>query len=102
MAPVIAALDDEADILELLKVNLQKAGYRFEGFQEADDLFRYLARETPALLLLDLMLPETDGLEVCRQIRRSERLAGIPVIMLTAKGMNPTRSSGSSSAPTTT
>lgn len=86
MASVIAALDDEADILELLKVNLQKAGYRFEGFQDADGLFRYLNRETPALLLLDLMLPETDGLEVCRQIRRSERLAGIPVIMLTAKG----------------
>ena len=86
MAAVIAALDDEADILELLKVNLQKAGYRFEGFQEADDLFRYLGRETPSLVLLDLMLPETDGLEICRQIRRSERLAGIPVIMLTAKG----------------
>ena len=86
MAPVIAALDDEADILELLKVSLQKAGYRFEGFQEADDLFRYLARERPALLILDLMLPETDGLEVCRQIRRSDSLAGMPVIMLTAKG----------------
>ena len=39
MAQVIAALDDEADILELLKVNLQKAGYRFEGFQEAEDLY---------------------------------------------------------------
>ncbi len=86
MAPVIAALDDEADILELLRVNLQKAGYRFEGFQEADDLFRYLTREKPALLVLDLMLPDTDGLEVCRQIRRMENLAGIPVIMLTAKG----------------
>lgn len=86
MAPVIAVLDDEADILELLKVNLQKAGYRFEGFQDADDLFRYLTREKPALLVLDLMLPDTDGLEVCRQIRRTENLAGIPVIMLTAKG----------------
>ena len=86
MPPVIAALDDEADILELLKVNLQKAGYRFEGFQDADDLFRYLARERPSLILLDLMLPDTDGLEVCRQLRRSESLAGIPVIMLTAKG----------------
>jgi two-component system phosphate regulon response regulator PhoB/two-component system alkaline phosphatase synthesis response regulator PhoP len=86
MAPLIAALDDEADILELLKVNLQKAGYRFEGFQEAEDLFRCLARERPSLILLDLMLPDTDGLEVCRQIRRSDSLAGIPVIMLTAKG----------------
>ncbi len=86
MATVIAALDDEADLLELLKVNLQKAGYRFEGFQEAEDLYRYLTRERPALILLDLMLPGTDGLEVCRQIRRSEDLAGIPIIMLTAKG----------------
>ncbi len=86
MAPVIAALDDEADLLELLKVNLQKAGYGFEGFQEAEDLYRYLTRERPALILLDLMLPGTDGLEVCRQIRRSEDLAGIPIIMLTAKG----------------
>lgn len=86
MPPVIAALDDEADILELLKVSLQKAGYRFEGFQEADDLFRYLEKESPGLILLDLMLPDTDGLEVCRRIRRSERLAAIPVIMLTARG----------------
>ena len=86
MPPVIAALDDEADILELLKVNLEKSGYRFEGFQEAEDLYRYLAREKPALILLDLMLPGTDGLEVCRQIRRSEDLAAIPVIMLTARG----------------
>jgi DNA-binding response OmpR family regulator len=86
MPPVIAALDDEADILELLRVNLQKAGYRFEGFQEAEDLYRYLAREKPSLILLDLMLPDTDGLEVCRQIRRSEELAQVPIIMLTARG----------------
>jgi two-component system phosphate regulon response regulator PhoB/two-component system alkaline phosphatase synthesis response regulator PhoP len=86
MASVIAALDDEADILELLKVNLEKSGYRFEGFQEAEDLYRYLARERPALILLDLMLPGTDGLEVCRHIRRSQDLAAIPVIMLTARG----------------
>jgi two-component system phosphate regulon response regulator PhoB/two-component system alkaline phosphatase synthesis response regulator PhoP len=86
MAPVIAALYDEADILELLKVSLEKAGYRFEGFQDANDLFRYLSRERPSLILLDLMLPDTDGLEVCRQIRRSDTMAGIPIIMLTAKG----------------
>ncbi len=86
MPPVIAALDDEADILELLRVSLQKAGYRFEGFQDAEDLFRYLDRERPGLILLDLMLPDTDGLEVCRQIRRSDGLAGIPIIMLTARG----------------
>jgi two-component system phosphate regulon response regulator PhoB/two-component system alkaline phosphatase synthesis response regulator PhoP len=86
MARVIAALDDEPDLLELLKVNLRKAGYRFEGFQEAEDLYRYLSREKPRLILLDLMLPGTNGLEVCRHIRRTEGLAGIPIIMLTARG----------------
>jgi len=86
MPQVIAALDDEPDILELLKVNLRKAGYRFEGFQEADDLYRYLDREKPNLILLDLMLPGTDGLEVCRHIRRSEGLSDVPIIMLTARG----------------
>jgi len=86
MAQMIAALDDEADILELLKVNLEKAGYRFVGFQEAEDLYRYLAREKPSLILLDLMLPGADGLEICRNLRRSEDLAAIPVVMLTAKG----------------
>ncbi len=86
MPQTIAALDDEADILELLKVNLTKAGYRFEGFQEAEDLYRYLEREKPNIILLDLMLPGTDGLEVCRRVRRSEGLADIPIIMLTARG----------------
>jgi DNA-binding response OmpR family regulator len=86
MAQVIAALDDEPDILELLKINLRKAGYRFEGFLEAEDLYRYLSREKPQLILLDLMLPGTDGLEVCRHIRRTEGLAEIPIIMLTARG----------------
>jgi DNA-binding response OmpR family regulator len=86
MPALIVALDDEPDILELLKVSLQKAGYRFEGFQEADDLYRFLAREKPSLIILDLMLPGTDGLEVCRHLRRSEDLAGIPIIMLTARG----------------
>jgi two-component system phosphate regulon response regulator PhoB/two-component system alkaline phosphatase synthesis response regulator PhoP len=86
MAQVIAALDDEPDILELLKVNLRKAGFRFEGFLEAEDLYRFLAREKPHLILLDLMLPGTDGLEVCRHVRRSADLAAIPIIMLTARG----------------
>jgi two-component system phosphate regulon response regulator PhoB/two-component system alkaline phosphatase synthesis response regulator PhoP len=83
---MIAALDDEPDLLELLKVSLTKAGYRFEGFQEAEDLYRFLVRQKPDLLLLDLMLPGTDGLEVCRHIRRTEGLAGLPIIMLTARG----------------
>jgi len=85
MSPLIAALDDESDILELLRVNLKKAGFRFEGFQEAEGLYRFLQREAPDLILLDLMLPDMDGLDVCRHLRKDEKSAGIPVIMLTAK-----------------
>lgn len=86
MFPLIAALDDEADILELLKVTLQRAGYRFVGFQEAEDLYRFLDREKPDLILLDLMLPDIDGLDVCRYLRKTDKLASIPIIMLTARG----------------
>jgi len=85
MSLLIAALDDESDILELLRVNLKKAGFRFEGFQEAEGLYRFLQRERPDLILLDLMLPDMDGLDVCRHLRQSEGLSRIPVIMLTAK-----------------
>jgi len=86
MAPLIAALDDEADILELLRVNLQKAGFRFEGFQDAEALYRFLERDKPDLILLDLMLPDIDGMDVCRYLRKNEGLSQIPVIMLTARG----------------
>jgi two-component system phosphate regulon response regulator PhoB/two-component system alkaline phosphatase synthesis response regulator PhoP len=85
MPPLIAALDDESDILELLRVNLKKAGFRFEGFRDAEALYRFLSKERPDLVLLDLMLPDMDGLDVCRYLRQSEGLARIPVIMLTAK-----------------
>ncbi|HVP91424.1 MAG TPA: response regulator transcription factor [Terriglobales bacterium] len=86
MPALIAALDDEADILELLHVNLQKAGFRFEGFQDAEALYRFLQRDKPDLILLDLMLPDIDGLDVCRYLRKNEGLSRIPVIMLTARG----------------
>jgi len=86
MPPLIAALDDETDILELLKVTLERAGFRFAGFEEAEGLYRFLDRDRPDLILLDLMLPDMDGLDVCRELRRSDKLASIPVIMLTARG----------------
>ncbi len=85
MPQLIAALDDEADLLELLKVNLIRAGFRFEGFQDVQSLYRFLQKDKPDLILLDLMLPDVDGLDVCRYLRQHEGLAGIPVIMLTAR-----------------
>jgi len=82
----IAVVDDEDDILELLRINLKKAGYKVKTYSEADPFLEYLKTNSPDLVLLDLMLPDADGFEVCKYIRNNEKLASIPVIMLTARG----------------
>ncbi len=81
----IAIIDDEPDILELVSITLTKAGYRTKTFEDGETFIKYLSQEQPDLVVLDLMLPDADGFEICKFIRRDERLAQIPVIMLTAK-----------------
>ncbi len=85
MNRTIAVLDDEEDLLELLKLHLGNAGFSVAAFSEPERLFTYLRGHAPNLLILDLMLPGTDGLEVFRILKRSEAWSGIPVIMLTAR-----------------
>jgi DNA-binding response OmpR family regulator len=82
----VAVVDDEEDILELLHVNLKKAGYKVKPFSEADPFLEYLKSNLPDLIILDLMLPDADGFEICKYIRKNEKYAQIPVIMLTARG----------------
>lgn len=86
MTRTIAVVDDEPDILELLRLNLGRAGFRVESFPDGTGFLRFVRRERPDLVVLDLMLPDVDGLEICRLLRRNEATAAIPVIMLTAKG----------------
>ncbi len=83
---LIAVVDDEADIVELVSVNLEKAGFRVEGFYEANELLSFLKRKTPDLIILDLMLPDADGFEVCKNLKKKDKYYNIPIIMLTAKG----------------
>jgi DNA-binding response OmpR family regulator len=85
MTRTIAVLDDEEDILALVKLHLEGAGFRVETFPEAEAFFRSLRVRQPDLLILDLMLPETDGLDVFRMLKQSTEWRGIPVIMLTAR-----------------
>ena len=82
----IAVLDDEPDILELVSIQLKKSNYKVKEFQAADDFFTYLETEIPDLLILDLMLPDTDGIEICKFIKSKKEYYYIPIIMLTAKG----------------
>jgi DNA-binding response OmpR family regulator len=86
MSATIAVLDDEEDILELLRLQLGQSGFRVETFPEPDGFFKSIRKRVPDLIILDLMLPGTDGLEVCRLLKGNEAWCRIPVIMLTAKG----------------
>ncbi|MDQ1265306.1 MAG: two-component system, OmpR family, alkaline phosphatase synthesis response regulator PhoP [Bacteroidota bacterium] len=84
-AKVIAVVDDEPDIVELITINLSRAGFKVKGFFDAGSFFKYLKFDTPDLVLLDLMLPDADGLEVCKILKKDDKYASVYVIMLTAK-----------------
>jgi len=85
MKKVIAVIEDEPDIIELVSIHLAKAGYTVKGFTDGGSFIRYLEKTRPDLVILDLMLPDVDGLEICKSIRKNESAASVPVIMLTAK-----------------
>lgn len=86
MKKLIAIIDDEPDIVELVSLHLKRAGFEVEGFLEGEYFLKFLNVKHPDLILLDLMLPDADGLEICKYLKRQEEFASIPVIMLTAKG----------------
>lgn len=81
----IAILEDETDIQELLSVNLTKESYSVELFDSAVKLKQYLNHNHVDLLILDLMLPDADGLDLCKEFKASEETKHIPIILLTAK-----------------
>jgi two-component system phosphate regulon response regulator PhoB len=83
--PKILVVDDEPDAVELLRVNLKAAGYEIATAADGDEALKKARALLPDLIVLDLMLPEVDGLEVCKILRRDTRVSGIPIIMLTAK-----------------
>jgi len=81
----ILVVDDEEDILELVKYNLSKEGYTVQCVGSGEEALEQAAKMRPDLIVLDLMLPGLDGLEVCRQLKGEQKTAQIPVVMLTAK-----------------
>jgi len=81
----ILVVDDEPDILELIRYNLTKAGYAVMCAASGAEALTRLRSHPPDLVVLDLMLPDMDGLEVCRTLKQEARTAKIPVVMLTAK-----------------
>lgn len=85
-AQQILVVEDEPQIAELLRYNLAKEGYAVLVAHKGHEALRLLGSHKPDLVLLDLMLPDLDGLEVCRRIRRDPASEGLPIVMLTAKG----------------
>jgi two-component system phosphate regulon response regulator PhoB len=85
MKPKILLVDDEPDALEVLGFKLRQAGYNALLAKDGARAIALARDERPALIVLDLMLPEVDGLEVCKILRRDPNTAAIPIIMLTAR-----------------
>ncbi len=82
----ILIVEDESDLVKLLKYNLEKEGFRVNYATDGTVALSEVRRDTPDLVILDLMLPGLDGLEVCRQLRRNDRFARIPFLILSALG----------------
>ncbi len=81
----VLVIDDERDIIELVKYSLEKEGYLIKGAIDGESGVSAVQRDIPDLVIVDLMLPGIDGLEVCRRLRADTKTGGIPIIMLTAK-----------------
>lgn len=82
----ILVVEDDEDIMELVSYNLEKEGYQVVRAMTGEEALACVDEETPHLVLLDLMLPEIDGLEVCRRLKREEETSTVPIVILTAKG----------------
>jgi two-component system alkaline phosphatase synthesis response regulator PhoP len=82
----ILVVDDEEHIQELIKFNLEKSGYKVICAENGIDAIRLAKEQLPQLMLLDLMLPGMDGLDVCKEIRKDSSMSNMPIIMITAKG----------------
>ena len=82
----ILVVDDEPDILELIGYNLDRHNFDMIGVASGEEAFVSVRKALPALVVLDLMLPGIDGLEVCQRLKNDNRTAAIPIIILSAKG----------------
>ena len=85
MGRLVAIVDDEKDILDLVSLHLNRAGFRTVEFADAGSFLKSLAETVPDLVLLDLMLPDVDGLDICKQLKSDPHTSRVPVMMLTAR-----------------
>src|SRR4051812_18078985 len=94
MKPLIMVVEDEPPLQKLLAYNLEAAGFAVIQAFDGEEAITLIEERQPDLLLLDWMLPQLSGLEVCRRLRRRGDTAHMPIIMLTARGEEPDRLRG--------
>lgn len=82
----IFIVEDEEDILEILRYNLSTSGFTVTTATDGEEALAAIPKSMPDLVILDLMLPGIDGLDICRKLKADPQTAGIPIIMLTARG----------------
>ena len=81
----ILVVDDEPDLLELIRVTLENSGFDVETATQGAEVFAALNQCPPDLMILDLMLPDVSGIEICRKVRSTQEWADLPIIMVTAR-----------------
>lgn len=84
MKKLIYIVDDEPDILNLVSLHLRKSGFDVEEFTSGDRFLKRVEEKAPDLVVLDLMLPDTGGIEICKMLKSNEKFEGIGILMLTA------------------
>jgi DNA-binding response OmpR family regulator len=102
MGALIAVLDDEPDIVELVSVNLTNAGFTVHGFYDSAGFFRFINKKRPDLIILDLMLPDDDGIEITKRLKGRPSFPAYPLLSFRQRARNPIRSLAWSSALRTT
>jgi len=85
MKKKIALIEDDSDLFALIRYNLEKEGFSFTGQQTGRGALEFFRRERPDLIVLDIMLPDQDGLEICKSLRKHPDLSHTPVVFLTAR-----------------
>ena len=81
----IVLIEDDSDLFALVKYNLEKEGFAVAGSQTGKGALEICRRERPDLIILDIMLPDSDGLEICKSLRNHSELGSVPIIFLTAR-----------------
>ncbi len=86
MQKTLLLVEDDPDLLEILRLTFELEGYRLVLARDGDEALKMAHRHGPDLIVLDVMLPKLDGIEVCRQLRAESAFRRVPILMLTAKG----------------